>query len=115
MDAPDLLTIEGREGAAQAQPPSPPLATGEGGLVDGREGNADRDKFDQSPNAGASATPAEGGVGVWAWLCSYYIFVRLCAAAPFTWYVSYPPSGLLLMLTLHIITCLQQVYDTSDV
>ncbi|CAM9379344.1 unnamed protein product [Scytosiphon promiscuus] len=51
MDAPANLTIEGR-----AQPPSPPLAAGEG-LVDGRDGNADRDKFDQ-PVTAATATTA---------------------------------------------------------
>lgn len=56
MDAPNLLTMEGREGVVQAQPPSPPLATEESGLLDEREGNADRDKFDQSPIAGTSST-----------------------------------------------------------
>lgn len=63
MDAPNLLTIEGRGGGAQVVvPPPPPLAAGEGS-ADGREGNADRDKFDQSASGTTAAGAAEASVG----------------------------------------------------
>ena len=53
MNAPNRLTMEGREGAVP-QRLTPPPARDEG-LPRGREGNADREKFEQQP-AGASHT-----------------------------------------------------------
>lgn len=53
MNAPNPLTIEGREGLVPHHP-IPPSAVGEGSM-DVRRGNADRDKFDQQPATGSSA------------------------------------------------------------
>lgn len=60
MDAPNPLTIEGRDEAPQ--PPAPPAAIGEC-LAEGQGGNADRDKFEQP--AAAAAGAAVGEQGVW--------------------------------------------------
>lgn len=53
MDAPNPLTIEGRD--AQVQPPVPMQAAGEK-LAGDRRGNADRDKFEQQPALAESGT-----------------------------------------------------------
>lgn len=57
MDAPNLSTMEGRDGAAAPPllPPVPPQEAGEGLAEEGRLANADRDKFDQQPAAAAAA------------------------------------------------------------
>lgn len=58
MDAPNPFTIEGRGGALPQQPPVPPEAGGEC-LAEGRDGNADRDKFDAQPAAVTAAPGTE--------------------------------------------------------
>lgn len=57
MDAPNLSTMEGRDGAGALPllPPVPPQEGGEGLAEEGRLANADRDKFDQQPAAAAAA------------------------------------------------------------